>query len=166
MSNQKEILIQDVSAKDEVNRYKNRVYRRGKVSGSPLYFAPYFTNKNEVDDSRGINGIRKILGIITTKNINWEKVHPTCKKFLDQIKNMKDDDKKEHLKDWKKALENDNIGEKETTYFFLGDEVEIQPSLKKRPREFLMPQITRNYTLSFAELLSEHNKVINYQNKN
>ena len=165
MSNQKEILIQDVSAKDEVNRYKNRVYRRDKVSGSPLYFAPYFTNKNEVDDSRGINGIRKILGIITTKNINWEKVHPTCKKFLDQIKDMKDDDKKEHLKDWKKALENDDIGEKEATYFFLGDEVEIQPSLKKIPGEFLMQQITRNYTLSFAELLSERNKVINYENK-
>ena len=37
---------------------------------------------------------------------------------------------------------------------------------KMRPGEFLMQQITRNYTLSFAELLSEHNKVINYQNKN
>ena len=28
-----------------------------------------------------------------------------------------------------------------------------------------MQQITRNYTLSFAELLSERNKVINYENK-
>ena len=63
-------------------------------------------------------------------------------------------------------MENDDIGEKEATYFFLGDEVKIQPSLKKRPSKFLMPQISRNYTLSFAELLSEHNKVINYQNKN
>ena len=58
------------------------------------------------------------------------------------------------------------ISEKKRQLFFLGDEVEIQPSLKKRPGKFLMQQITRNYTLSFAELLSEHNKVINYQNKN
>ena len=56
---------------------------------------------------------------------------------------------------------------KETGYLnSIYNEFDISDSQKMRPGEFLMQQITRNYTLSFAELLSEHNKVINYQNKN
>jgi hypothetical protein len=88
MSNQKEILVQDLGVTKETDRYNNCVYRRDKVNGSPLYFAPYFTRnadnkKNTLPE--GIHSISKILGIITTNDIKWEKVEDSCNQFLDMV---------------------------------------------------------------------------------
>lgn len=81
MSNQKEILIQDLGRSEEIERFYNCVYRRDKVNGSPLYFAPYFTrNKSQ---NEGINYISKILGIITTEKILWENARKNCENFIE-----------------------------------------------------------------------------------
>lgn len=82
MSNQKEILVQDLSDQNEVERLQNCVYKRGKVNGSPLYFAPYFTRSHE-GEKEGITQFSKILGIITTNDINWEKIYKNCNRFLE-----------------------------------------------------------------------------------
>ena len=154
MSNQKEILVQDLSEPDQLNKYEYGLYRRDKVKGSPLYFAPYFTNKT---DNPGLGSISKILGIITIQNIKWENVKPTCERFLENA-SYKTDEKKRHLERWKKAVEiKDDTLKKDTeaTYYFLDDMTLIQPRLKKGGK--LLSQIPKNYTITFAELLREYN---------
>ena len=157
MSNQKEILIQDLSEPDQLNKYEYGLYRRDKVKGSPLYFAPYFTNKT---DNPGLGSISKILGIITTQNIEWQNVKPTCERFLENA-SYKKDEKKRHLERWKRAVNSkDETLKKDTeaTYYFLDDMTPIQPRLKKGGK--LVSQIPKNYTITFAELLIEYNKAI------
>lgn len=105
MSNQKEILIQDVGLSTEIDRYFNNIYRRKKVNGSPLYFAPYFT-RNSKQQTEGITHISKILGIITTNDISWEKVKDNCEKFIELYdKNCKH--KIELLRKWEDGLNGD-----------------------------------------------------------
>ena len=157
MSNQKEILVQDLSEPDQLNKYEYGLYRRDKVKGSPLYFAPYFTNKT---DNPGLGSISKILGIITTQNIEWQNVKPTCERFLENA-SYKKDEKKRHLERWEKAVNSKDETLKkdiEATYYFLDDMTPIQPRLKKGGK--LLSQIPKNYTITFAELLREYNKVI------
>ena len=157
MSNQKEILVQDLSEADQVEKYKYGLYRRDKVKGSPLYFAPYFTNKT---DDPGLGSISKILGIITIQNIKWENVKPTCERFLENA-SYKTDEKQRHLERWKKAVEfKDDTLKKdiEATYYFLDDITPIQPRLKKGGK--LLSQIPKNNTITFAELLIEYNKAV------
>jgi len=155
MSNQKEILVQDLSETDQIEKYKYGLYRRDKVKGSPLYFAPYFTNKT---DDPGLGSISKILGIITTQNIEWQNVKPTCERFLENA-SYKKDEKKRHLERWEKAVNSKDETLKkdiEATYYFLDDMTPIQPRLKKGGK--LLSQIPKNYTITFAELLIEYNK--------
>ena len=157
MSNQKEILVQDLSETDQIEKYKYGLYRRDKVKGSPLYFAPYFTNKT---DDPGLGSISKILGIITTQNIEWQNVKPTCERFLENA-SYKKDEKKRHLERWEKAVNSkDDTLKKdiEATYYFLDDMTPIQPRLKKGGK--LLSQIPKNYTITFAELLIEYNKAV------
>lgn len=157
MSNQKEILVQDLSETDQIVKYKYGLYRRDKVKGSPLYFAPYFTNKT---DDPGLGSISKILGIITTQNIEWQNVKPTCERFLENA-SYKKDEKKRHLERWEKAVNSkDDTLKKDTeaTYYFLDDMTPIQPRLKKGGK--LLSQIPKNYTITFAELLIEYNKAV------
>jgi hypothetical protein len=154
MSNQKEILVQDLSEPDQIEKYKYGLYRRDKVKGSPLYFAPYFTNKT---DDPGLGSISKILGIITTQNIEWQNVKPTCERFLENA-SYKKDEKKRHLERWEKAVNSKDETLKkdiEATYYFLDDMTPIQPRLKKGGK--LLSQIPKNYTITFAELLIEYN---------
>ena len=157
MSNQKEILVQDLSEPDQLNKYEYGLYRRDKVKGSPLYFAPYFTNKT---DNPGLGSISKILGIITTQNIEWQNVKPTCERFLENA-SYKKDEKKRHLERWKRAVNSkDDTLKKDTeaTYYFLDGMTPIQPRLKKGGK--LLSQIPKNYTITFAELLIEYNKAV------
>jgi len=157
MSNQKEILVKDLSEPDQIEKYKYGLYRRDKVKGSPLYFAPYFTNKT---DDPGLGSISKILGIITTQNIEWQNVKPTCERFLENA-SYKKDEKKRHLERWKRAVNSkDDTLKKDTeaTYYFLDDMTPIQPRLKKGGK--LVSQIPKNYTITFAELLIEYNKAV------
>ncbi|MBN1967765.1 MAG: hypothetical protein JXR48_07940 [Candidatus Delongbacteria bacterium] len=102
MSNQKEILVQDVGVDNEIDRFFNGVYRRNKVNGSPLYFAPYFT-RNSKTENEGILYISKILGIITTNDITWEKIVNSCNKFIDLYDN-ECEYKNELLDKWKKGI--------------------------------------------------------------
>lgn len=105
MSNQKEILVQDLGIPNEIDRFFNNIYRRNKVNGSPLYFAPYFTRNNDTQEE-GISHISKILGIITTNDISWEKIKESCEKFI----NLFDDKclyKEELLNKWKNGIAKD-----------------------------------------------------------
>lgn len=163
MANQREILIQSLGFKDEINRYKKGVYRRPKVNGSPLYFAPYFPKNHP---NHGISSISKILGIITTNDITWQKVEMSCEKF---VHNAYPEDKKlrsKLLKRWYEAINiPDSIGNYEVaTYYFLDLPVLLEPSLKKdggiekgRGKGWIAASIPPNRTVTFAEFLKRYN---------
>ncbi len=110
MANQKEILVQDLSDPIEVERLNNFVYRRGKVNGSPLYFAPYFTRSYNggADKKEGITQFSKILGIVTTSNISWGEIESNCNRFIKlSYPDLTTDDKEVFLKKWNEAIKHD-----------------------------------------------------------
>lgn len=51
MRTQREVLVQDLSDRTELRRWKDcHVYKRGVTFGTPLYFAPYFTRNTKDAD--------------------------------------------------------------------------------------------------------------------
>lgn len=163
LANQREILIQGLSFDTEVNRYKKGVYRRKKVNGSPLYFAPYYPKGHP---EHGISSIAKILGIITTDNISWEKIELTCARIAKNAYCDDEDLQKEMLARWRQALEipDDMDPHNVATYYFLDLPVKLDPSLKKdggiskgRGKGWIAGAIPANRTVSFAEFLRRYN---------
>ena len=68
MKKQKEILVQDVG-NEEDDRFTNfYVYRRDKISGTPLYFAPYFTKSS--NQPEGISHLSKVLGQLDNYSVD------------------------------------------------------------------------------------------------
>jgi len=171
-----EILIQDLSDKDEIRRFKDNSYRREKLNTTPLYFAPYFTRKSGVGE--GIQTISSILGIITTKNISWTAIQDDCTAFL---KNAGIDESESDalLKKWRKSINIAKIKDVVFTYFFLGNPVKISPSLKKGKGEYAknwvgpsrIPQNRRVSVLEFirrmgmAPLISDNTPVLKQPDK-
>ncbi len=166
MANQKEILIQDVGLDSEIRRYQNGVYRRGKVNGSPLYFAPYFTRGNLANLDEGIPSLSKILGIITIKNIKWELVQDTCEKLIENSFSNEEFPlkKKELLPKWQAALEIENdIQGEDATYYFLDSPVKLQANLLKdksgkkgRGKGWIAAMIPKNRCVTFADFLRNY----------
>ena len=169
MSNQKEVLIQDVSAKKEIERLKNCVYRRGKTNGSPLYFAPHFTAST---NNKGIHQISKILGIITIKDITWQKVQANCIRFAEIAypASEEGETRKELLKLWETDvintgnyfLENPKDGQVIFTYYFLNKPVKLSKALQKdggikkgRGKNWIAGKVPRNRCVTFADFI-EH----------
>lgn len=156
MSNQKEILVQDIKEDDAIEMLDNYLYRRNRVNGAPLYFAPYFTrqakNKNE-----GISQIHKILGIITTESICWEKVENSCCKFITHAyPKIPDDEKQKILSRWRRAVNiaKDDSG-KDSTYYFLDEPVLLSPSLKKSPaKDWINKRLPMNRCVTFAAFIT------------
>ncbi|PIE97673.1 MAG: hypothetical protein CR988_06880 [Treponema sp.] len=147
---QKEILIQDLGDSKEVKKYKDHnIYRRDKLYGSPLYFAPYYTKAS--GETEGISSLSKILGIISAKPSEIPS-------FLDDLKQFAGE-KTGLVKKW---LEGVQLDKKEEiyTYFFLDDCVKIQtPLLKDRSRKkgrgknWIAAQIPQNRCVTFEEFI-------------
>lgn len=153
---QKEILIQDLSKKEELNRYLEcNVYRRDVTFGNPLYFAPYFTRNSEVGE--GILYLSKVLGVLTI--------------YSDEIENFRDDlfnyaDNTENLVfKWingvKKDLdEEDSSGGEKFTYYFLGDPIRLNNPLMKDQgkakgsgKGWISRMIPKNRCVTFEEFM-------------
>ncbi len=148
MREQKEVLIQDLSKRVEIKRFRdNRVYRRDVVYGSPLYFAPYFTREAAQSEGAGISYLSKVLGILTLSSKNIQNFEEDLSKFT---KN------KRLITKWKKGVA--VKGEKTHTYFFLDEPVKLNSPLKKdgtikkgRGKNWIAAMIPKNRCVSFAE---------------
>jgi len=80
MRNLKEILIQDLSDKTEIRRFKEYgVYRREQTFGTPIYFAPYFNRGS--GEIEGISNLSRILGVLTFNPVDLENFHSDLESF-------------------------------------------------------------------------------------
>ena len=154
MKDQKEILIQDLGDKVELKKFKEfNVYRRNKIYGSPLYFAPYFTRSS--GEIEGITHLSKILGIISAKPSEIPSFVDDLKIFSDSKKNL--------VNKWIKGIGLDK--EKETfTYFFLDDSIVLNNPLLKdgtnkkgRGKNWIAAMIPPNRCVTFEEFVKRMN---------
>jgi uncharacterized protein (DUF2132 family) len=149
MKEQKEILIQDLSDKTELKRFKDfNVYRRDETFGSPLYFAPYFTRKANQDGGEGISYLAKILGILT---LNAKDIGA----FEADLRRFKDDNKT--VDKWKEGV---MLGHKDQvfTYYFLDTPLKLTKNLQKDPgrkkgrgKDWVAAMIPKNRCVTFQE---------------
>ena len=165
---QKEILVQDLGDPTEIERFQNCVYRRDKVRGAPLYFAPYITKKGAKNSSipEGLSQISKILGIITIDSgkMEWVNIEASCAKFVSHFSEEKG---KNLLKKWGKAIKlgEDKIVPEQLTHYFLDEPTTISPPLQKdsskgegRGQGWIAAMIPKNRTITFSTLLEQMNK--------
>ena len=156
MSVQGEILIQDLSDKDEIRRFELNSYRRKKINTAPLYFSPYFTRTGQ-SVREGIISISRILGIVTIANIKWEKVKNDCASFVETAYQNDSDKRKQLLSKWKKSINilKENDKDITFTYFFLDDPIKInKPILKsEKSKNWIHRMIPKNRCVSFSEFI-------------
>ncbi len=146
--NQKEILIQDVGDKLELKKFKeSNLYRRDKIFGSPLYFAPYFTRNS--GDTEGISYLSKIVGIISAKPNEISSFKDELITFADGKNNLVDK--------WLLGVDSDSE-DSVFTYFFLDDPVILPKPLMKdggnkkgRGKDWIAAMIPKNRCVSFEE---------------
>jgi hypothetical protein len=74
MKDQKEVLIQDLSDKKEIELFKKyNIYRRDQTYGIPLYFAPHFTKNAEQSEGVGISFLSGVLGVLSISPLDINK---------------------------------------------------------------------------------------------
>lgn len=154
MRDQKEILIQDLSAPEEIVRYKEfNVYKRDVTFGSPLYFAPYFTRPS--GETEGISSISKVLGVLT--------ITPSdILSFKDELLVYANND--EVLVDkWLQGVTSSDSNDKVTFYFLASSVFLQQPLMKDGGREkgrgkgWIAGYIPKNRCVTFEEFIRRMN---------
>lgn len=153
MRENKEILIQDLGDPFELKKYKeHNVYRRDKIFGSPLYFAPYYTRSS--GEIEGITNLSKILGIISARPIEISDFIDNLRKFAENNENL--------VEKWLAGVRADKEekGEMPYTYFFLDDPVHIHKPLLKdvtmekgRGKNWIAGRISKNRCVTFEEFI-------------
>ncbi len=160
----KEILVQDLGDNNEINRLaKNFIYRRDSITGTPLYFAPYFTKKQSTE-TEGLNRIYDIVGVITGTAADILANIEQINGFAEMHSEEKEEQKK-RIEIWKSGIEIDSKDEKEHTYYFLGTPQSLGKSLLKdggtekgRGKNWIAAMIPKNRCITFKDLLAQMNK--------
>ncbi len=149
MNEQKEILIQDLSDPQEMDRYKSfNVYRRNETFGIPLYFAPHFTRNANQPEGIGISYLSKVLGTLTMRPNEANNVFTELAKFSEN-ENLR--------KLWAEGVKLDKE-DRIYTYYFLDDPIKLNKPLKKDPgiekgrgKNWIAAAIPPNRCVSFKE---------------
>ncbi|MEX0981063.1 MAG: PD-(D/E)XK nuclease family protein [Bacteroidales bacterium] len=158
MKEQKEILIQDLSDKTELKRYReHNLYRRGQTFGTPLYFSPYFTRSAEQPEGEGISYLSKILGVLTLNPIEIDNYETDLRRF-------KNDN--ETIKKWTSGVKLNSVDTADPmTYYFLDEPVKIKENLLKdggnkkgRGKNWIAAMIPKNRCVTFEEFVRRMNK--------
>lgn len=164
MNTLKEILIQDLSDKTEMTRFKDHcIYKRDETFGTPLYFAPYFTKKAKQIEGEGIPYLSKVLGVLT---LNPDSID-SFKEELSQFTK-----KEELIKKWiegvslsegsliKRGQEVIQVNQS-FTYYFLDMPLKLGKNLVKeggidkgRGKGWIAASIPKNRSVSFSEFAS------------
>ncbi len=158
MNELKEILIQDLGAEKEIERFKDYyIYRRGVTFGSPLYFAPYFTRQAKQEEGEGIAYLSKVLGVLTLKPKDIHSFKADLLRFADKDNNVIDS--------WIKGV---LLTDKETdeifTFYFLGSPLRLNKNLLKdgtrekgRGKNWIAAMIPKNRSVTFEEFIRRMN---------
>ncbi|MFT6077690.1 MAG: hypothetical protein ACJA02_000654 [Myxococcota bacterium] len=116
----------------------------------------------------------RFIGIITTKNINWQSVQGFCAQFAEEYRGEEIHKKYRDklLKSWEKAVEitvkteiedkkkkaesEKKDGDTNYTYYFLDQHFELPFSLIKNKGKSCIPsQIPKNMCITFQELFAQ-----------
>ena len=116
MQHVKEVLVQDLGLKSEIERFENNhVYKCKPQVGTPLYFAPYFTKSAEGSRKDGIYCFAEVCGVVTGKanEIPEDLLKAFAKKYSDSKHEQED-----IIQKWKNGLNGCNNSEENSYYFF------------------------------------------------
>lgn len=151
MNQLKEILIQDLGDRSEIERFENyRVYRRNETFGTPIYFSPYFTRNSGKQE--GINTLSKILGILTLKPKDIDH-------FKSDLENFSKD--REKVAKWIAGVNHGNDKSNNVyTYYFLDNPYQFTLPLRKdggiekgRGKNWIAGKIPQNRCVSFIDFI-------------
>lgn len=155
MNDLKEILIQDLGDSTEIIRFKEYyVYRRGVTFGTPLYFAPYFTNNAKQPEGLGIAYIAKVNGVLTLKAKDIKTYHKDLFNFSGGNKEL--------IEKWVNGLLlSEDILDDIYTFYFLSKPLKLNNNLLKdgtrekgRGRGWIAAMIPKNRTVTFEEFIN------------
>lgn len=147
----KEILIQDLRERVEIERFQNfGVYRRDQTFGSPLYFAPYFTRG--VADKEGIVNLSQIVGILTLKPKDIDSFRSDLDVFSTDMS---------QIKNWIDGVKYGNDSEDSIyTYYFLDPPLVFKSPLRKAVgnekgtgKNWISKKIPKNRCVSFIDFI-------------
>lgn len=125
------------------------IYKRDKVVGIPLYFAPYFTKGSGVEP--GISRLYRVLAVFYAKTDeeNWLiQTYDYLEKNV-ELKNVKED----ILNKWKAGLKTIESSDTGFNFYFLDEPVTLPFRVLKGNK--IMNQIPKNYSITFKELFQE-----------
>lgn len=158
MNEQNEILIQDLSDLQELERYKKyNVYRRDQTFGTPLYFAPYFTRKANQQEGEGISFISRVLGVLTLNPNEISDFEADLRRFKDN---------RDIVERWVQGVKlNSHEVQQPLTYYFLDQPVKLKKNLLKdggnkigRGKNWIAAMIPKNRSVTFEEFVRQMNK--------
>lgn len=152
LRDQKEILVQDLSDSKEMKKFRDhRIYRRGTIFGSPLYFAPHFTRTAAQPEGEGISFLSKVMGIISCKPSEVATFREDLLEFAEGDINVVDQ--------WLQGCSLDTE-EEVFTYFFLAEPTKLKKPLLKdggkmvgRGKNWIAAQIPPNRCVTFEEFV-------------
>lgn len=152
----KEILVQDLSDKTEIERFEQYgLYRRYQTFGAPIYFAPYFNRKTGRQE--GITNLSKVLGILSFKPDEVDNFRSDLESFSSDKVQVDKWIKGVKLKGKFDTKENKNIIH---TYFFLDTPLTFKNALRKdggikkgRGKNWIAAMIPPNRCVTFTEFI-------------
>lgn len=157
MQHVKEVLVQDLGLKSEIERFENNhVYKCKPQVGTPLYFAPYFTKSAEGSRKDGIYCFAEVCGVVTGKanEIPEDLLKAFAKKYSDSKHEQED-----IIQKWKNGLNGCDSSE-ENSYYFLGEFVNFNKPFRKdggnktgRGKGWIAAMISRNRCIPFKEFI-------------
>lgn len=156
MKTVREILVQDLSKKKAVDRFKrNNLYVRDETYGNPLYFAPYFTHYSKEPEGEGISYLSKVLGVLTI-------IPSEITVFEDELQNFTDNNRL--INKWLRGVKADMKIREKRTYFFLDDPLQFKSPLLKvsmeNSKNWIGGYIPKNRCVSFDEFIKHIPKLM------
>lgn len=148
----KEILIQDLKDKTEIERFQNfGVYRRDQTFGTPIYFAPYFTRG--ATSQEGITNLSKIVGILTLIPNDIDTFRSDLEAFTDD---------KNQVDNWINGVKHGNdVNNITFTYYFLDRPLVLKSPLRKSQgnekgtgKGWISKFIPKNRCVSFIDFIN------------
>jgi hypothetical protein len=148
----KEILIQDLKDKTEIERFQNfGVYRRDQTFGTPIYFAPYFTRG--AISQEGIINLSKIVGILTLTPSDIDTFRSDLEAFSDDTN---------QVNNWISGVKYGNDSNDNTyTYYFLDSPLVLKSPLRKSQgnekgtgKGWISKFIPKNRCVSFIDFIN------------
>ena len=145
----REILIQDISIKNEIIKYLDyNIYSRDETYGRPLYFAPYFTKKSNRSEGEGISYLSAIIGILTLVPEEIDDLKDELELFT-QDENL--------IEKWMKGINSEKNANTKKSYYFLYNPMTFKSPLLKVPRieskNWIGSMIPKNRCVTFEEFI-------------